>query len=523
MAALISVLFMLIVLAGCGGNGSAGTAGEPGGNGAERSRTVNIGCNYRPTTMDPHDLRNWSSTIHAMFTFENLIYSDHAGKYMPRLAENWDVSEDGTTWTFNLRKGVSFHNGDAFDADDVVFTVERVVNNKDLYYTGMYAPTMMAAERVDEYTVKIIFSEPNPDANNAFNSLYIISKETYEELGDSYFHDQYCYGTGPWVLDEWVDGQNSRFHKNPDYWNKAEYDPYFDEVVLQYISEDSSAIAAHLSGTLDMYATNGGISMDLVPLYNGTEDKIELFEYEADVAYQLALSFKEGSVWNDEKTRKAFDLALDRQAIVDTIFGGTGATIPVGYFHKIMVGYDDTLGHPEYDPERARQLLTESAYDGRPIEIMINNTTIQADDVALAVVDMANAIGFNFSFTKEELAVFTERQNDGRYDIYLLSMSQSDRPFRNLERMMLNYNKHDYVNEELYGIIRDTMGANGMDADRREELAKQANRIIFEEKAPTIVLIWKSMTQAQNRGITGIDYWPDGLLNFAYVDWEKKG
>ena len=533
----LCIFLALVMLTGCGKDGTTGTSngsnatstsnganttGTTNGSNntvAERSKTVNIGCNYRPTTMDPHDLRNYSSIIHAMFTFETLLYSDHVGGYHPRLAESWTISEDGTEWTFKLRSGVTFHNGDAFNADDVVYSVDRVVNIEDLYYTGMYAPTMASAEKIDDLTVKVIFSQPNPDALNSFNAFYIISKETHEELGDSYFYEQYCYGTGPWKLDEWIDGQFSRFFKNTEYWNKSTYDSYFEEVLLHYISEDSSAIAAHLSGTVDMYLTNGGISMDVLPLYNGTEDKIEILEYETATAYHLNLSLREGSIWNDPNVRTAFDLCIDRQQIIDTLYGGTGAVLPNGFLHEVSIGYDD-LGAPEYDPERAKQLIADSAYDGHPIEILIQNIPPQAEEVALSIIDMAASVGLNMTFVKVETAVFTERLYSGAYDLYLISMSQGNLPFRSFERMLDNYNHHDYDNEELWNVIRDTMGAKGMDADRRAELIKQANQIVYKEKAPTILLWWRNYTQAQNRGITGIDYWPDGLFCFTYVNWD---
>ena len=279
---------------GTGGSSSPNSSGSgaAGGDSTERSRTVNIGCNYRPTTMDPHNLRNYSSIIHAMFTFETLLQNDHVGGYHPWLAESWDIADDGLSWTFHLRQGISFQNGDAFNADDVVYTVERVVNNADdLSYRGQYAPNMIGADKIDEYTVKVIFEIPQPtiDAYGSFSSLYIISKETHEELGDSYFYDQYCYGTGPWLLDEWIDGQYSHFTKNEEYWNKSVFDSYFNEVYLHYIIEDSSAIAAHLTGTTDMYLCNGGINADLLSLYNGTEDRIEILEYETATAYHLNL------------------------------------------------------------------------------------------------------------------------------------------------------------------------------------------------------------------------------------------
>jgi ABC-type transport system substrate-binding protein len=403
--------------------------------------------------------------------------------------------------------------------------VERVVSNDQLVFRTYYAPTLQSAEKIDEYTVKVNFSEPFPDAGNAFSALYIINSKAHKEMGDDLFHNQLLYGTGPWILDEWIDGQNSKFHKNPNYWNRAEYDPYFENVELVYIAEPSSAIAAHLSGTIDKYSANGGISMDMVPLYDGTEDRIELVEYETCTSYTMGLSFKEGSPWLDDKLREAFDLCIDRQTLIDTIFGGTGASMPVGSLHKYMIGYDESLGEPEYNPDRAKQLVAESTYDGRPIEILIHPQIIQGEEAALALVDMAKAVGINMVVKSEEFAVYTTRQNGGDYDLFIVSVSATDgNPFRSLEQIIQNYNKPEMQNwprhQELFALIEETMGVKGMDTARRAEYAKQINKFMFENHLPTIKLIYRNAVQAQNRGLAGIDYWRDGLMNYAYVDWD---
>ncbi|MDR1206265.1 MAG: ABC transporter substrate-binding protein [Peptococcaceae bacterium] len=537
-------LLLTVLLSSCGGQtGPAGAGSENTGSespgttassgsaaaGPERSRTVRLGTSYKPTTMDPNDLRNWSSTVHAFFTFETLIYTEHtASGYKPQLAKSWEITEDGKSWIFQLRDDVDFSNGDHFTADDVVYTVERVVSEADrLVYKSYYAPTMTDAEKIDEYTVKINFSEPFPDAGGAFVALFIINSKAHQEMGDDLFHNQLLYGTGPWILDEWVDGQFSKFHKNPNYWNKAGFDPYFDNVELNFIAEPSSAIAAHLSGTLDSYSANGGISMDMVSLYDGSEDRIELVEYETCTVYDMGLSFKEGSPWLDDKLREAFDICIDRQMIIDTIFGGTGASMPVGSLHKYMTGYDETLGTPEYDPDRARQLVAESTYDGRPIEFLIHPQIVQGEEVALALADMAIAVGINMVVKSEEFAVYTTRQNAGDYDIFLLSVSSGDgNPFRSLEQIIQNYNKPDVQNwpghEELYALIEETMGEKGMDPARRAEYAKRINKFIFENRMPRIRLVYRNVVQAQNWGIAGIDYWPDGMLRYASVNWDPS-
>lgn len=495
----------------------------------ERSKTVVIGTSYQPTSMDPNQTNNWGNMVNAHFVFDSLIQTDHNSTgFKPGLAKSWEISEDGTTWTFKLRENVKFTNGDPFTADDVVYTVQRVVDSDVLAFKIFYCPTLVGAEKVDDYTVKVIFSEPFPvlDAGNAFTNLFIINKKAHEEMGDDLFNDQIMYGTGPWILEEWVDGQYTKFRKNHDYWDEN-YDSYFEEVILQQILETSTAISAHISGAIDVYAVGGGISPDNLVLYQGTEDRIELVEYETNSNDYINFSFKEGSPWLDDNVRKAFSLAIDRQMLIDTVYAGY-ASLPVGASSPMMIDYDESLGQYEYNPELAKQLLADSTYDGREVSIMIIAGNAQNEALALAIADMAKAVGINMVVDQEEFAVFAQKQGNGDYDSWMMTISTTDgNPFRMYyERILDNYNKPDTFNwsgyPDLEALIRESMGAKGMDSDKRNEAGQRINKFVFENHVPFTRIAYRKLVQAQTKGITGISYWLDGLLGYHYVDWDPS-
>jgi ABC-type transport system substrate-binding protein len=531
-----------MILVGCGTSSektpgseptapASGSTQSPGDAAAPvRSKTVVIGTSYQPTSMDPNQTNNWGNMVNAHFVFDSLIRTDHNSTgFKPGLASSWEISKDGTTWTFHLRDDVKFTNGDPLTADDVVYTVQRVIDSDVLVYKIFYCPTLIAAEKVDDYTVKVIFSEPFPenDAGNAFTNLFIINKKAHEELGDDLFNNQLMYGTGAWILDEWVDGQYTKFHKNPDYWDKANYDSYFDEVILQQIKEVSTAISAHVSGTLDVYAVGGGISPDNLVLYQGTEDKIDLIKYETNSNDYINFSFKEGSPWLDDNFRNAFSLAIDRQMIIDTIFSGY-ATLPVGASNPQMMDYDESLGNYKYDPELAKQLVADSSYDGREVSLMIMAGDANSQALALAIADMAKSVGINLVVDQEEFAVYAQKQGEGDYDSWMMAMSTTDgNPFRMYyERILDNYNKPDTFNwlkySELEALVRESMGLKGMDSAKRAESGKRINKFIFENNVPFTRIVYRNLVQAQNKGITGIDYWLDGLLGYHHVDWDPS-
>ncbi|MDR0469868.1 MAG: ABC transporter substrate-binding protein, partial [Peptococcaceae bacterium] len=229
---LISVIIALIMLVGCGnssspgagtpGSGTPGTgspgSGSPGtgspnsgatgttSTGPERSRTVRIGASV-PTQLDPHNVTGMGDMIAHAATYEPLIRSNNIDPdgdfYLPYLAERWDVDPAGMYWTFFLRKGVTFSNGYPFNADDVVYSINRILDNRDeLVWYGQNGTDLKSAEKIDDYTVKVNFVKPFPLAGNSFRVLPMISKTAHEKYGDEIFFnpDNECYalGTGPW-------------------------------------------------------------------------------------------------------------------------------------------------------------------------------------------------------------------------------------------------------------------------------------------------------------------------------------
>jgi peptide/nickel transport system substrate-binding protein len=254
-------------------------------------------------------------------------------------------------------------------------------------------------------------------------------------------------------------------------------------------------------------------------MYAGTEQKIELVEIPTNSAMWLGLSFKEGSIWNDENTRKAFDAAIDRRSIIDNILGR--GSVPIGYLSTGMVGFDETLGNPVYDPELAKELLANSSYDGREFTLLAPTAVTQGEEVSLAIADMVNSVGFNMKVELVDLSVFTPRQNGGDYDVFMIFTSFPDGiPKRQLGRIVINLDKSGYQNDELSGYVNGFLGE--LNDTKRYDYAKAANRFIFEHKAPHLNLFCLDIVNAIDYGITGIDLWQDGLYNFTWVDYDPS-
>lgn len=543
---LVSIVLFVFILAGCG-SGSTGSAttssgnppvsgtssgSKPSGGSAdsgkvipERSKIFNFG--YRaPSQLDPQNLRNFGDEMAIRFSYEPIIYTPRDGTgYLPSLAKSWDIAPDGMSWTFYLQEGVTFSNGDPFTADDIVYSVKRVVDGVgELAYKNQYLPTLKDAEKINDYTVKVNFTDPSPFAGNGFRALYVIPKKLHEQYGDAMFYDQgkdyFMVGTGPWITNEWADGQYIHYLKNHNYWNKANYDSYFEEVYTRHIEEATTGVSAHIAGDLDAYMS---VPLDYLSMYAGTEDRIEIINIPSNSWNHFGFKFGEGSMWNDKDVRTAFDLAIDRQTIIDSLYNGVAAQAPYGYFgHPSMEGFDESLGTPVYDPERARELLANSTYDGRKFEIMFTGTTAQTEQLAMTLMDMISSVGFNVEVTLEINANFQARQAAGDYDVYLDAGSFPDGIIqRQLTHRFINSSdKNEYVNEELTSLILTYISE--VDAAKRKELATRINRMITEDRAPHITLFFRSIFCAQNYGISGIAYYADGLYAHTFVDWDPS-
>ncbi len=503
-----------------GGTGAAGEAADAGAESGDRSKTVTIALSENIIELDPH---NGVTVINGAFNdmlFNALIRADHEGGYEPDLATEWESSEDGTEWTFHLREGVQFSNGEAFNADDVVCTYQRLIDDPTLAVASNNWSHLTGVEKVDDYTVKILLDQPIGTMLLAVASTYIIPNEAFEEMGTSLFYDQYMYGTGKWKMVEWVDGQYFNMVKNEYSWE--ENDSYFDEVDFRFVLEASTAINSHITGDVDAYIASGGISADMLSMYAGTEDQIEIIPVETSTIDYLQFQCEEGSPFADPDVRRAFSMAIDRQTIIDNVFGG--GAIPIGIASENTMGYDPELtsDYYNYDPEAAKALLETTSYNGEPIVISSNVATTNAEAMLLAISENVNAIGFNTSIEVVEGATLLEKRSTGDYDCFIVAAMSTGGDLFSFATFRIQNDAHhsNYVNDELNSLIEQA--AIDPDMDMRNDLYRQANEIIVEECAPMIGILTLEANEAISYGITGIQLASDGFFLFKDIDYDPS-
>jgi ABC-type transport system substrate-binding protein len=534
---LVALILVAVTLFGCApANGSAGStapaapsgdsagsASAPATNVAAHSKTFNVVSGDTLTMLDPHNATTPADEFVMKMCYDSVLETDHKGNFTPGLATSWEFNADCTELTFHLRQGVKFTNGEPFNADDFVYNVQRMVDHKNDFAVPLYYfQSLTGAEKIDDYTAKMIFSEPYPMALNYMHDFLMIPMEAHKQMGDQMFIDMKQIGTGPWIFDEWVSGQYAHVKKNPDYWDKANYDSYFDDGYIRFVSEPSSAAAAEISGDADAYIAFGGISRDVMPLYKGTEDKIQVVETDMNMYADLRLGFPDGSPFYDAKCREALDLAIDRQALSQIYQGGDA---PTGVLVPGDVGYDSAMKPYEYNPDKAKELLSQSSYDGHELTFLTSNAFLKCEDAGLAITSMLQDVGFKINFKCEDLATFNNEKDLGKWDLMnCTNQCINGDPYLFFTTRYVT----DYMKSGFKGADADALSALVQkfcvepDPSVRDSIAKQINNWNKDWHGPALATASIKGVYTVTNGMTGITIFPDGYESLKNINWSPS-
>jgi peptide/nickel transport system substrate-binding protein len=324
--------------------------------------TFSLRINEDPETLD--NVRTTSGAAEAVMalTFvERLIYIDQQNVIHGWLAESWIVSDDQREVTFNLRQGIKFTDGTDFNADAVKFHFDRILDRANASPAKAYYGSLQETVVLDPYTVKLVFKEPFAGLWNVLNYAYsgFNSPAAVNKWGDEY--GRHPVGTGPFMLKEWLPGSKLTFVRNPNYVQVREDaintgPALLAQITFQVIAEDGTAMAALQTGELDASILNA----DTLPQVEGNP-LFNIYVNKNSTSLHFIEFNCEKAPFNDPKFRTAIGYAVDRDAIVESSRGGYSTPMYSPLAPGLM-GYDESIGQQygtTYDPEKARQLLTE--------------------------------------------------------------------------------------------------------------------------------------------------------------------
>jgi peptide/nickel transport system substrate-binding protein len=304
----------------------------------------------------------WGTTW-AELMFDYLLSFDITGKYVGDVAETWELSADGRTWTFHIRHDIKFHNGDQLTAEDVYFEMERFTSpDSKNAWSNQLRDQKVSMRVVDPYTFEFVTKDPQPQLVDSFCWVSILPKNYIEEVGIDYFRDN-PIGSGPWKFVEHVAETSFKAEANTEYWDpdKVPYYQYWEEL---QVPEEATQVAMLKRGDVDMAF---GISTDrVVEMRDQGWETRSVGIAPATVLAIIGSHFENSGPVYDIRVRQALSYAINRQELCDTLYRGTA--VPGGRFFLTPGAYgvtDELIAADPYDPALARQLLAEAGYPDR--------------------------------------------------------------------------------------------------------------------------------------------------------------
>ena len=407
LALCLAVLMMATMLAGCSGGASSSTpasasASAASGTSSNDSTTLTLAINADILTTDPQALNNGTTTSVLYNVFSNLVKYDDAGEIVMDLAESYELLEDQVTWEFKIREDAVFHDGTPVTAEDVAWSLTRVMTDESSSDYMNFSP-LAEAVAVDDYTVHVVSDDPYPIMLQLLckGGAAVLPKACFEENGEEAWLAN-PIGSGPYQLTEYVKDDHVTLVPFADYY--GEQNPDWEEVIFRVVPESSTRVGELIAGNVD--AVNMVIPTEWERV-NGNEGTAVVNGPSTRV-YQLALKTDKGPT-ADLRVRQAIDLAIDDQTIVDTILQGAGTPMLTRVPSGVNGCNEDLVGKYNYDPERAKELLAEAGYpDGfsMKIEAPTGRYTMDAK-ISQAIVAMLSQVGITVDLQLLESSAYS--------------------------------------------------------------------------------------------------------------------
>ena len=489
---------------------SACSPGEKVDLGDDASGRLIAAIGGEPDQLDPNKTSAYFSFEVLENVYDTLVEPDADLTMRPALAESWETTPDQLTWTFHLRRGVTFHDGSPLTADDVVFTYRRIIDEELSNVDKLSAVSDIRA--TDPSTVVIRLKQPSPNLLTnlgGFKGMAIVQRKNVES-GQIATHP---VGTGPFSFEGQKSGDSITLTANPNYWDGA---PKVSGVIFRFIPEKSTALSALQAGEIDW--------TDSIPTQRVNQlrddDSVNLAVVPSNDYWYLALN-EARKPWDDVRVRQAIAYAIDRDAIVTATSYGTAAknelAIPKGNYW-----YTDYSRY-HYDIDEAKRLLTEANASPENLDMLVTNEYPETVTAAQIIADNLAPLGITVNIRTVDFATWLDEQNSGHFDMLMMGWLGNIDPddfYYAQHHTNGTSNAQKFSNPEVDKLL--DAGRVETNQDARAAIYRRAATIIADEGS-YIYLYNPSVIQAWNKDMSGYEARRDKAIRFRTASISEGG
>jgi peptide/nickel transport system substrate-binding protein len=504
MAAIAVVLSVNVALVGCAKKASDGAAV------GSTKDTLVVAQGSDAKSLDPHATNDSPSSRVAKQIYDRLVEADENMNIVAGLADKWTRVDD-TTWEFNLKKGVKFHNGEELKASDVVFTLKRMQAANTVKHI---IDTVKEVTAKDEYTVVIEtkFSFAPLLSHLAHTASSILNEKAVTEAGENY--GQKPVGTGAYKLVGWEAGSKITLEANDQYHGQK---AKIKTVVFRNIVEGTNRTIGLETGEVD-------IAYDVEPIDKEkvkTHKNLQLIEGESLGYAYIGMNTKKAPLDN-VKVRQAINHAIDKQIIIDTVLNGAGTVANAPIAPKVF-GYSKDLKGYEYNVQKAKDLLKEAGQEGMKTSIWTNDNPVRVQ-IAQIVQAQLKEVGIDATIQTLEWASYLDRTAKGEHDMYILAWTtvtgDADYALHPLYHTSSHGgagNRTFFSNPEIDKMLDDAR----VSTDEKERLAlyKKAMETIIAA-APDAMLYYTTQNVGAQKSVEGFKLHPAGHHKISSVSFK---
>jgi glutathione transport system substrate-binding protein len=506
---LLLVTLSAVLVVGCS---SKETSGGKAGDSKKVDKDMVIAVNENFISMDPHNTGDTNSNSVQSAMLEGLLGFDAEGKIIPRLAEKYTVSDNALEYTFNLRKGVKFHDGGDFNAAAVKANFERIMNDSSLRLNSRGFNLITNIDMINDYEIKITLKQPYPGMLTRFATAKILSPNLLAKGKDEI--SKHPIGTGPFKFVEWVQGDHLTIERFDGYWSKADR---VKKITYKPVPENGSRIAMLKTGEAQVIYPLP--SQNLKELESNNAIKVE--KIPSTIAHYVSINTMK-KPFNDPRVRQALNYAIDKDAYINVVNSGLG--LPLDSIIPSKTLYYSKQEEYKQNIQKAKQLLKEAGYENGFNAEIWGNTNSDTMKGMQFIQQQLKAIGVDLNIKSMEEGTLSneifgaQKPEDAKLQMWYVSWSAYPSDTTNATKPLFYggsfppngantaYYKNDQVDQWIDEVNKTA------DSTKQAEIYRNIQSSVYKD-APWIFLGVDEILAGQRSNVEGVNITPDGGID----------